>query len=115
MVGKQTTFGYLSPVVAIGPDVLAIGADIIQLGAEKVDLRLEQGDNFAVFRGYTSVNLRGNLTPVLVYGRPYPEKFDGFDQPSPVRILEGRKPPGTNGFDDRLLGQADVLCGFGRG
>jgi hypothetical protein len=51
LVGKQAAFGYLSPVVAIGPDVLAIGSDIIQLGAEKVDLRFQQGDNLIVFGG----------------------------------------------------------------
>lgn len=79
MVGKQAALGYLSPVVAIGPNVLPIGADVIQLRAEKVDLLLQQGHNLIVFGGYTSVNLRGNLTPILVYGRPYPEKFDGFD------------------------------------
>jgi hypothetical protein len=112
LVGQQATFGYLPPVVAIGPNVLAIGADVIQLGTEKVDLRLKQGDNLAVFGGYTSVNLRGNLTPVLVYGRPYPEKFDRFDQPSAACVLDGGKSPRTNSFDDGLLGQPNVLCGF---
>lgn len=51
LVGKQTAFGYLSPVVAIGSDVFTIGSDIIQLEAEKVDLRFQQGDNLAVFGG----------------------------------------------------------------
>jgi hypothetical protein len=41
LVGKQAAFGYLSPMVAISPNVLAIGADVIQLGAEKVDLLLQ--------------------------------------------------------------------------
>lgn len=110
MVGKQAAFRYLSPVIAIGPDILAISADVIQLGAEKIDLLFQQGDNLTVFGVYTSVNLRDNLTPVLVYSRPHPEKFDGFDQPSSARVLDGRKPTRTNSFDDRLLCQADVLC-----
>ncbi|MBB4620096.1 hypothetical protein [Sphingomonas abaci] len=51
MIGKQTAFSHLSPVIAIGPDVLAIGAHVIQLRAEKVDLRLQQGDNLVIFGG----------------------------------------------------------------
>jgi len=51
LIGEQATFGYLSPVVAIGSYVLAIGPHVVQLGAEKVNLRLQQTDNFAVFGG----------------------------------------------------------------
>jgi len=51
LIGKQATFGYLSPVIAIDPNVLAIGADVIQLRAQKVDLRFQQRDNLTVFGG----------------------------------------------------------------
>jgi hypothetical protein len=51
LVSKQAALGYLSPVVAISPNVLAIGTDVIQLGAKKVDLPFQQGDNLAIFGG----------------------------------------------------------------